>query len=169
MMKRIAVKYKSPIFIIGLCLTGLLGASLFLTKGRDSRSLMPGEPAAIDPNAPSAVLALIDQEPEQQKSALVAIAADPKNNDLEKSRARYLLAMAYLTAYDGGAALKQLDNLENTHPVLAPHILIKRGRAYELSNNEVAEIMERNVGSIKALNSRGLARLRKLIEEQGIE
>ncbi len=39
----------------------------------------------------------------------------------------------------------------------------------DMSNNEVAEIMERNVGSIKALNSRGLARLRKLIEEQGIE
>ena len=38
----------------------------------------------------------------------------------------------------------------------------------DMSNTEVAEIMDRNVGSIKALNSRGLARLRTMIDHQGI-
>lgn len=36
-----------------------------------------------------------------------------------------------------------------------------------MSNEEVAEIMQKNVGSVKALNSRGLVNLRKMIDRQG--
>ena len=37
----------------------------------------------------------------------------------------------------------------------------------DMKNQEVAEVMDKTVGSIKALNSRGLANLRKLIDSQG--
>jgi RNA polymerase sigma-70 factor (ECF subfamily) len=38
-----------------------------------------------------------------------------------------------------------------------------------MNNEEVAEIMQKNVGSVKALNSRGLVNLRKMIDRQGAE
>lgn len=134
-MKRDSVKYKSPTLIIGLCLTGLLGVSVLATKGRQwSPPESPDAPALIDPNAPSNVLGLVGTEPESRNPQLQAIAAD-RSNKLDQNRARYLLAMAALEDYDGGTALDYLENLERDYPVLAPHILIKRGRAYELSNN----------------------------------
>ncbi len=133
-MKRVSVNYSSPTFIIGLCLTGLLGVSFLVTRGRDFSSNESGNTSKVDPNAPSAVLELADAESEARKAELQAIAA-AGDNALEQSRARYLLAMAHLEAYEGGAALEQLENLEKDYPVLAPHILIKRGRAHELSND----------------------------------
>lgn len=38
----------------------------------------------------------------------------------------------------------------------------------DLDNAEVAEIMQKTVGSVKALNSRGLVNLRKLFDRQGV-
>lgn len=38
----------------------------------------------------------------------------------------------------------------------------------DMDNAEVAEIMNKTVGSVKALNSRGLVNLRKLIDRQGV-
>ncbi|MGB2926235.1 MAG: transglycosylase SLT domain-containing protein [Limnothrix sp.] len=131
-MKRVLVKYNSPTFIIGLCLTGLLGVSILATKGRDWQPPI-GKEDAVNPDAPSQVLGLIDSNPQERDSSLQAIATD--GNILDRSRARYLLAMQHLVDLDGGSALEQLENLEKDYPVLAPHILIKRGRAYELSNN----------------------------------
>lgn len=133
-MKRVRVKYNSPTFIIGLCLTGLLAASIVATKGRnwEAPDLIPTD-NNVDPNAPSQVLELINADPQQRQENLQAIATE--GNVLDRSRARYLLAMSYLEALDGGLALETLDNLENDYPLLKPHILIKRGRAHELSNN----------------------------------
>ncbi|OKH19039.1 transglycosylase SLT domain-containing protein [[Limnothrix rosea] IAM M-220] len=136
-MKRVSVNYRSPTFIIGLCLTGLLGVSILATKGRNWSPKESANPANIDPNSPSAVLELADTEPESRQADLQAIAASG-DNLLDQSRARYLLAMAHLEAYEGGAALEQLENLEKDYPVLAPHIFIKRGRAHELSNDPAA-------------------------------
>lgn len=129
------MKYASPTLIIGLCLTGLLGVSVVATKGRNWQppELTPTE-ATIDPNAPSAVLELVPLKPEERQTQLAAIA---KTGDaLERSRARYLLGMQYLEALEGGLALKTFENLEKDYPTLAAQILIKRGRAYELSGDQ---------------------------------
>ncbi|NJN72139.1 MAG: transglycosylase SLT domain-containing protein [Limnothrix sp. RL_2_0] len=133
-MKWALVKYNSPTFIIGLCLTGLLGVSIVATKGRNWQSDESTQETAINPDAPSQVLELIDDRSGVRRDSLQAIATE--GNALDRSRARYLLAMEHLEALEGGLAIKQLENLEKDYPALAPHILIKRGRAYELSNDK---------------------------------
>ncbi len=59
-----------------------------------------------------------------------------QNPSLEKSRARYLLAVDLLKKYQGGQALEELDNLEKDYPLLQPYIWLKRGRAYQLTNEQ---------------------------------
>ena len=133
-MKRVSIKYSSPTFIIGLCLTGLLGVSVVATKGRNLQENLSLTKADFDVNAPSQVLELVAQESPSRRADLEAIAADG-SHAADQSRARYLLAMAHLEAYEGSLALEKLENLENKYPILAAQILIKRGRAYELTND----------------------------------
>ena len=80
----------------------------------------------------SVVLQLAELAPTERKAQLQAIAANGK--DLEKSRARYILANDLLNEYEGGLALRLLEGLEDEYPILKPYILMKRGRGYELTN-----------------------------------
>ncbi len=82
---------------------------------------------------PSQVLPLVLLAPEQRDAKLKAIADSPTLS-LDRSRARYLLATDLLEKYEGGPALRQLENLEKEYPLLAPYVLLKQGRGYELSN-----------------------------------
>ncbi|MBV5261649.1 tetratricopeptide repeat protein [Synechococcus moorigangaii CMS01] len=140
-MKRVRVKYSSPVFWLGLGLTGILGIGAIANRNA-LLPLFPGSgqvesPAAVD----SEVLALVDLAPAERRDRLEVI-ANSSNNDLDRNRARYLLGMDYLVAEDGAAALAAFENLEQDYPVLTPHILIKRGRAYELVNNpEQAQVI----------------------------
>jgi soluble lytic murein transglycosylase len=84
-------------------------------------------------NRPSAVLNLTTLPAPERDSQLKEIASSGKSA-LDKSRARYLLASDLIKKYEGGPALRQLEGLEDKYPVLAPYILLKRGRAYELTN-----------------------------------
>jgi len=81
----------------------------------------------------SIVLQLAQQTPAQRKAQLQAIATSGKG--LDQSRARYLLANDLIEEYQGGLALRLLENLEEQYPLLTPYILLKRGRASELTNN----------------------------------
>lgn len=81
----------------------------------------------------STVLQLVKLSPEKRAAKLRAIAAQPQPS-LERSRARYLLAVDLLNRYEGGPAVQWLADLELDYPVMAPYILLKRGRGYELSN-----------------------------------
>ena len=85
---------------------------------------------------PSEVLKLATLPPEKRDEQLKAIAAQSESS-LERSRARYLLAVDLLKAYKGGEAIQLLENLEQEYPLLAPYILLKRGRGYELSNEKI--------------------------------
>ncbi len=58
-----------------------------------------------------------------------------KNSHLKDNRTTYLLALDLLKQNRGKQALKQLQNLEQEYPLLAPYILLKRGQAYELEEN----------------------------------
>ena len=83
---------------------------------------------------PSAVFPLAALSPQARKEELAAIADQPIPS-LDRSRARYLLASDWIEQYEGGLALRQLEDLEKSYPPLAPYILLKRGRAEELTNN----------------------------------
>ncbi len=88
-----------------------------------------------DINKPSVVLTLAELPPEQREQKLQEIASEPTLS-LERSRARYLLANDLLGKYEGGPALRQLEGLEKEYPTLVPYILLKRGRGYELTNDQ---------------------------------
>jgi RNA polymerase sigma-70 factor (ECF subfamily) len=63
------------------------------------------------------------------------------------------------------AAQQMRDLLKELSPNQRQVIILKH--LEDMSNAEVAETMQKSVGSIKALNSRGLVNLRKLIDRQG--
>jgi soluble lytic murein transglycosylase len=71
---------------------------------------------------------LVRQMPQQRAQNLQKI-AQASQPSLDRSRARYVLAMDLLKAQQPQAALKQLENLEQDYPVLAAKILYQRGVA----------------------------------------
>jgi soluble lytic murein transglycosylase len=81
----------------------------------------------------SEVLKLALLPPAQRDAKLQAI-ADQGEASLERSRARFLLAGDLLDKFEGGPAIRMLEGLEVDYPVLAPYILLMRGRGYRLSN-----------------------------------
>ena len=95
-------------------------------------SLNPTTTKEID-NESSRVLALVLATPEARAEELNLIAQEKPS--LERNRARYLLASDLIQKYEGGKALELLKRLEKTYPTLAPYILLKRGRAYQLTND----------------------------------
>jgi soluble lytic murein transglycosylase len=124
----------------GLLITLLGGGLLLLPKALDgleqwqqSQQIKSFEQ---EQTQASEVLKLVDQTDTARDAKLQAIAAQP-NQSLERSRARYLLANDRLKQFEGGPAVQLLENLENEYPVLAPYILLKRGRGYELSNEKI--------------------------------
>ncbi|QCS48814.1 tetratricopeptide repeat protein [Picosynechococcus sp. PCC 11901] len=140
-MKRVRVKYSSPTFWIGLGLTGILGLGAIAARQQIPLLSQSAGQVESSETSDSEVLALVEQTPEERREWLEAI-ANGKKNSLDRSRARYLLGMDYLVEQDGAAALAAFENLEQDYPVLTPHILIKRGRAYELTNNpEQAQVI----------------------------
>jgi len=84
-------------------------------------------------NQDSKVLPLALLPAAQRTDGLKAIAAS-NTPSLDRSRAKYLLAVDLLKKYEGGPAVRMLEGLERDYPLLAPYILLKRGRGYELSN-----------------------------------
>ena len=57
------------------------------------------------------------------------------NSPANRHRATYLLAADLLKQNRGRQALKQLQNLEKEYSLLAPYILLKRGKAYSLEGD----------------------------------
>ncbi len=90
----------------------------------------------VEQNQPSEALKLVNLPPQQRDSSLQAI-ANQSQPSLDRSRARFLLASDLLDKYEGGSALKLLEGLENDYPVMAPYIVLKRARGYELSNEKI--------------------------------
>jgi soluble lytic murein transglycosylase len=57
-------------------------------------------------------------------------------SSLDRSRARYLLAVEAIELGQGETALRWLEELESEYPVLAAYVLLKRAQAYEIMGNE---------------------------------
>ena len=118
---------------------GIVGATIFTPKLVTILEELLVAPLGKKPeyrlDAPSEVLALADTSPKQRKNILEGI-ANQKEMSLDKARARYLLASDILREeFDGAKALDYLKHLDRQYPTLAPYVLLRQGRAYELNNN----------------------------------
>ncbi|MEB3173628.1 MAG: transglycosylase SLT domain-containing protein [Cyanobacteriota bacterium] len=87
-------------------------------------------------NQPSAALKLVDTLAKERAERLKTL-AEQSQPSLDRSRARFLLATDLLKQFEGGPAVRLLENLEIDYPTMAPYILLKRGRGYELSNENI--------------------------------
>ncbi|ELR96291.1 transglycosylase SLT domain-containing protein [Gloeocapsa sp. PCC 73106] len=136
---------KRYLFLVATSLLGGFGAYFFFKPqinsfGRELLAIAEDYrfhllKSAIEPEIqPSVVLNLVLQTPEAREAELRKIAAGTPSQ--ERNRARYLLASDLLQAYEGGEALTLLKRLEYTYPLMTPYILLKRGRAYELTNDK---------------------------------
>ncbi len=93
------------------------------------------EKVEIEENTgPSLVLPLASLKPEARLTSLENF-ANAETRSRDRNRARYLLASDLISQYEGGKAILTLKGLEKDYPELAPHILLKRARAYELTND----------------------------------
>lgn len=130
----------TPIFTVTVILAAFVGATVLTPKlgnlWDDLLSSNIEEKQEYRLDGPSQVLPLATVEPETRKITLETI-ANSKDKSLDKSRARYLLASDLLAEYKGGEALGYLERLEKDYALLAPNILLKRGRAYELTNDHI--------------------------------
>ena len=124
----------------GICCLTLGGLLLALPRGVEQwepwQQAEQTEASEQEQHQASTVLQLVTLSPQKRAAKLQTIAAQPEPS-LERSRARYLLAIDLLERYEGGPAVQWLTDLELDYPVMAPYILLKRGRGYELSNETI--------------------------------
>jgi len=113
----------------GLCVL-LIGAGVKtgfkMSQGQSPLPLM-GEQQP--PTSDSQAVALDRLSPEERLKRLEALAQG--NASVERDRARYLLAAELLRQDRPKQALKWLENLETSYPLLGGHILRNRAVAYE--------------------------------------
>ncbi len=71
-----------------------------------------------------------------KKSIIAPMSATAVNSSSENSRHDFLLAADLIDSKQGKAALAKLQGLEQEYPLLAPYILLSKGKAYQLENNQ---------------------------------
>src|SRR6476469_1913563 len=103
----------------GLCAL-LIGATLSVTTSGFTRKwhwIPPQSSMSVEnPAANSAIPALVGLSPEQRAKKLEAIAQG--NNELDRNRARYLLASDLIRQRQGEPALKWIAGLESDYSAL---------------------------------------------------
>ena len=138
-------KNKVPVAVgAGLLLCALLGSSLFalsmtgLLPRWTSKERTQTPLSLTKEDEKSAVLPLVSLPAEARASQLEAIAKREgvaalasRTKDLDKHRARYLLASDLIQLKQGEKAIAWLQGLESDYRVLAPYIALKRAQAYE--------------------------------------
>ncbi|MEB3359695.1 MAG: transglycosylase SLT domain-containing protein [Synechococcales bacterium] len=104
----------------------------------DADTLIP------DPSLASAVLPLVALPVEARSPQLAAIAAGdsdlldaahPSIRELDRQRARYLLATDLIAQGQAGSALPLLQGLEKDYQVMTPLVIYQQARAYTASGN----------------------------------
>jgi soluble lytic murein transglycosylase len=138
-MKIKNIKNLIPLSTLLIIIVGIVGATFLtpkLIKMLDDIVISTfQEKPEYRLDAPSKVLPLADIPPKERQMSLEKIANQEKPS-LDRSRAKFLLASDILRGdFDGAKALNYLKNLEKEYPILAPYILLRQGRAYELTNN----------------------------------
>lgn len=69
------------------------------------------------------------------KSVIAPMSATALGSSLETSRQSFLLAADLIDRQQGKAALAELQGLEQEYPLLAPYVLLSKGKAHQLENN----------------------------------
>lgn len=82
----------------------------------------------------TAIETLVTLSPEERDEELAILARS--SPQVDRIRAKYLLARDLLTREQPQAALEQLQDLERSYPALEGHILLDRARAYAKAGNE---------------------------------
>jgi soluble lytic murein transglycosylase len=131
-----SARWRKQIFWLALALGTLLTLVLFKGVARLPLGNWLQPPAQVSPTldlnpaADSSVLPLV-KLPEAERTEPLQLIADGSMTatTLDRSRARYLLALDHIQADHGGQALPYLDGLDQDYAVLAPHILAKRAQA----------------------------------------
>lgn len=126
---------------VGIVLLGTTGcefvarSELLSTFDRSAaEAAARAEIIAFGTDEPSQVLPLVRTPAQARAAELERLATEGK--PLDRVRARYLLAGDLLDADRPQAARVWLDALEEDYPVLAPHIFLKRGLAYQRAGDE---------------------------------
>ncbi|WP_017306162.1 transglycosylase SLT domain-containing protein [Spirulina subsalsa] len=127
----------------GFVIVGLVGATVFV--GQQQGWLTQLERWVMNTTGGSANLS---RKPTDEKSEVLPLALLPMEERLprleelangapsyERSRARLILASDWIQQGEGGRAIRTLDGLELDYPLLGPWVLLKRARAYELTND----------------------------------
>ena len=98
---------------IGLTATVILGSTSLITKDNN-----------------------IETESVVKNSVVTPMSAKAFNKSSENSRQSFLLAADLIDRKRGEAALAKLDGLEKEYPLLAAYILLSKGKAYQLEQNQ---------------------------------
>lgn len=85
--------------------------------------------------SPSSAISLLLHLPPSQRTTLLEALAKT-GTQLDRSRARYLLAADWVEQGQGAKALPWLKGLAQDYPVLAPEILVKQAQAQALVGNQ---------------------------------
>ena len=104
---------------IGLVSTVILGSSTLIVKG-DRENLTQ------------------NLSTKTKKSILKPLKALASDDSLDSHRTNFLLASDFIQNSQGQQALKALQGLEENYPLLAPYVLLKQGKAYQLENKTQA-------------------------------
>ena len=132
------LKHRWPLLALLGISTLSVGMVVGFLKATDAFNPTPSVVISRSPGAieDSAVLKLAKQPPEARRTALTAIAQQDK--DIERDRARYLLAVDLINQNQGGSALTWLEGLEDRYSDLAPYVLVKRGQAQRAASQPEA-------------------------------
>src|SRR6478672_126177 len=139
-LKRKQRKIQIALAISGVCAL-LIGATMGTKYGNWLEQWIswlpfPGQSSSksiIKPDS-TVVMSLASLPASQRSSQLEAIAKSSK--DIDRSRARYLLAVDLIQQKQGEKALSWLEGLESDYKVLAPYVALKRAQAYEGIGNK---------------------------------
>ncbi|WP_009634129.1 transglycosylase SLT domain-containing protein [Synechocystis sp. PCC 7509] len=115
--------------ITALCV--VIGGAAVLAIKSNIAPENPKQAQAIPANPKSQVLPLVALSVKERALQLSAIALLPPS--MERDRARYLLASDLIAQKQGEKALPLLENLEQSYPVLAAPIALKRAQAADNS------------------------------------
>lgn len=116
----------------GLALIVLSSMGLFFIGDRQGFLFWRNQTVQEQQEQATALLSSLSQSPQQRDFLLKKIAA-VKQPSPARNRARYLLAVDLLKQNQPQTALEYLHRLERDYPLLAPQILTKKARAYQIS------------------------------------
>ena len=125
-----------------LCIL-LGGAAVFAIKTTNT-SPESTKPQAIPANPKSQVIPLVGLSAKERALQLNAIALLPQS--IERDRARYLLASDLIAQNQGAKALPLLEKLEQSYPVFAAPIALKRAQASS-TQTQWQELLTRHANS----------------------